>query len=160
MEHGVQGLITTIISNILLVVLGSVYLLSVKKPLKSGTVYQHSSLPRILFTVYKVSDIEIAAGCGLNAIQYLLLLKYLSWVLFIYSLIGILGLLPLYNSQPLPVSSSMSEFSIEAMENGDIALLAPGLCSIFFSLGIYFISYIYSKIPSELTDYYPTVIYK
>lgn len=159
MEKGILGVVTTLISNLLLMLIVLLYISIRKRAPYTGTQNQYISLSKTLHQIYTCSDIDISVQGGQDTYQYLSLLKYLSLLLLIYSIFGLLGLLPIYNSQKIPTSSSLSQFSIEAMESQDANLLIPGLCSIFFSLGAYSLAYFYYKQTTCSNDYFPRVFF-
>ena len=158
MEKGILGLVTTILSNLTLVLLGSFYLLYQKPPQHSGTLYMPtSSISKTLKNVYQSLDSEIIGIGGQDAFLYLSLLRSLVYLLLLYSFIGLLGLIPVYNQQSLPASTTLSQFSIEVMNSQDLNMLIPAICILLFSVGIYFLTYFYYKIPSHYPFYFPRV---
>ena len=158
MEQSLSSIGITILSNIVLSILGIFYL-TFRRPLKySGTYYLHSSFSKSVQMTYFASDSEILNSGNQDSFFYLSFMKYLSYLLLLYTSLGLLGLIPIYNNQTIPKSSGLSQFSIETMNNNDIDLLVPAICSIIFSLGIYFLAFIYYKLPYIYPHYFPKVL--
>ena len=157
MEKGFSGVVSTIISNLFIVIIGSLYLILRKKKLYLGNLKNYSSFQKTIKTVYNFSDQEIASEIGLDGYLYLSLLKFFSYLLLLYSFIGLLGLIPIYSTQSLPGSTSLSQFSIEVMSNDDKDLIIPAVCSFLFFCGVYFLSFLFYKLPNNYPTYFPSV---
>ena len=126
-----------------------------KKPNATGTQMTHSSISSTLSQVYSIMITEISGAGGQDAYNYLTLLRTLCLLLFLYSLIALLSLFPVYDSQTLPSFSSLSQLSIEGMQSDDLSLLIPAMVSIFFSIGCYFVAYMYYKLKDQSPEHFP-----
>lgn len=157
MERGVLALITTLISNFCVIFLVLVYLYSRKKRVVTGTQMTHSSISSTIGQVYSITITEISIAGGQDAYNYLTLLKALCLLLLLYSVIALLSLVPIYDSQPLPSASSLSQLSIEGMQSDDLSLLIPAMCSVFFSIGVYFVAYMFYQLKDRTPEHFPRV---
>ena len=160
MERGVLSLITTLISNVFVILIVLIYLYFRKKRNFTGTQMVHSSISSTLSQVYSITITEISVAGGQDAYNYLTLLKTLCLLLLLYSLIALLSLVPVYESQNLPHSTSLSQLSIEGMQSDDLSLLIPAMVSIFFSIGCYFVAYMYYKLKDHTPEHFPRVKFK
>jgi hypothetical protein len=120
----------------------------------------HTSISDTLTQVYSISITEISVAGGQDAYNYLTLLKTLCLLLLLYSLIALLSLVPVYDSQTLPSASSLSQLSIEGMQSDDLSLLIPAMVSIFFSIGCYFVAYMYYMLKDQSPEHFPRVKFK
>jgi hypothetical protein len=157
MERGVLALITTLLSNFCVIFLVLVYLYWRKSRTVTGTQMVHSSITSTLSQVYSITITEISVAGGQDAYNYLTLLKTLCLLLLLYSVIALLSLVPIYDSQPLPSASSLSQLSIEGMQSDDLSLLIPAMCSVFFSIGVYFVAYMFYKLKDQSPEHFPRV---
>lgn len=160
MERSILALLTTLISNCCVIVLVLCYLYFRKKKNKTGVQFTHSSISQTISQVYSMTITEISVYGGQDVFYYLTLLRSLCFLLLLYSLIALLSLVPIYDSQTMPASSSLTQLSIEGMQSEDLSLLIPAMCSIFFSIGLYFISFMYFKLNDQCPELFPRVNFK
>lgn len=157
MERGILALLTTLLSNCCVIILVLCYLYFRKKQAKTGTQFTHYSIRQTISQVYSMTITEVSVSGGQDVFYYLTLLKSLCFLLLLYSVIALLSLVPIYDSQTLPASSSLTQLSIEGMQSEDLSLLIPAMCSVFFSIGVYFVSYMYFKLNEQCPELFPRV---
>ncbi|CAG9328918.1 TMEM63A_6 [Blepharisma stoltei] len=160
MEDGISGLLLTVITNTIVFSICLLFFLLYRslrsKPLfsserVSGPPFPegHISILEAIHKLYYTSDHELSIYCKMDGALYLALIRRVGYLLFIFSVIGIIGLIPIYMTGKKKISSNqgdISYYSIAHVSGYDTEMILPGVCALLFSVGSYILAYSFFKL--------------